>query len=120
MTSEEREGRAARFGALDGAVRLAYLVAFAATGAAIVLLIGQGAYHRLSGRPYDKGRLVATASRQALAALVLLAAALTAVVFMATALLYPTPTAIALSASLLMLAAGTWFVLPLRRRARRA
>jgi len=33
--------------------RLAFFVAFITAGAAVVLLLGEGAYHRLVGHPYD-------------------------------------------------------------------
>lgn len=107
------------FARLQGVDRLAFFVAFVATGAAIVLLLGEGAYHRVIGHPYDKERLLATASRQAIAALVLLAVALAAAAFLVADLLYSRGAAVAVSGGLLGLAVATWFALPLARRASR-
>lgn len=79
---------AAGFGGLDPVDRAAYFVAFLGTALAIVLLIGQSAYHRMRGHPYDKGLMLRTASRQAVAALALLAVALAAVVFLVADVVY--------------------------------
>lgn len=89
----------AGFGAASNVSRSAYFAAFLAAAAAVVMLVGESAYHRLSGRPYDKAQLVRTASRQALAGIALLGVALAAV-----------------TAALVLLAVVTWLVLPLRRR----
>lgn len=44
----------ARFQDLGPFDRATYFTAFLATALAIVLLIGESAYHRLRGQPYDK------------------------------------------------------------------
>jgi hypothetical protein len=96
--------------------RATCLVAFLTVTAALVLLMGESAYHRLRGHPYDKALLVRTATRQAIAALVLLAVSLTAVVLLVTNALYGRSLSLVVAASLLLLAAVTWFGLPLHRR----
>lgn len=93
-----------------------YFVAFACTAFAIVLFVGETAYHRLIGKPYDKARLVTTASRQAVAGIAFLAAALSSVVFLVTDLLYPLPAALAMTGAVLGAAALTWLAIPLIRR----
>jgi hypothetical protein len=106
----------ARFGSLSGVDRGAYLLSFLSSALAIVFLMGETAYHQLQGRPYDKGRLVGTASRQAIAGLVLMAVALSSVAFLVTDVLYQHPAAALITASLLAVILLTWFVLPLARR----
>ena len=82
----------------------------------MVFLLGEAAYHRLRGKPYDKGRLVKTAGRQLVAALVLLTVAL--VVFLVTDVLFGAAASVPVSVAMLVLLALTWFGLPLRRRLR--
>lgn len=107
--------RFSRVGDLDVT---AYFVAFLCTAFAIVLFLGETPYHRLRGRPYDKARLVATASRQAIGGIALLAIALPAVVFLVTDVLFPAAAAMAAAAALLTATATTWFLLPLLRKRR--
>ncbi len=73
-------------------------------------------YHRLRSRPYDKRLMLRTSSRQALAALALLAVGLSAVVYLVTSVLYGAGLAAAFTAGLGLLALVTWFPLPLQRR----
>lgn len=96
-----------------------YFVAFASTAFAIVLFLGETAYHRLIGKPYDKRRLVTTASRQAVGGIAFLAVALSSVVFLVTDLLYPLPAAFAATGAVLGAAALTWLATPLARRSTR-
>lgn len=93
-----------------------YFVAFLSTALAVVFLMGEGAYHQIRGKPYSKGRLMKTAIRQMITALVLLAIALSAVVFLVTDLLFGATTAGLLTAMIALLIAATWFGLPLVRR----
>ena len=109
----------ARFGQLGDFHRGAYFVAFLSSALAVVFLMGESAYHRLRGKPYDKGQLIQTATRQAVAALVLLAVALSAVVFLVTDLTFPGGWNVPVTAAVALLAAATWFGLPLLRRLRR-
>lgn len=106
----------ARFEQLTLVTRAAYFVAFITTGTAIVLLLGETGYHRLRGKPYDKQRMLRTATRQTVAALLLIAVGLSAVVYLVTTVLYGASWGAACAGFLGLLAVGTWFVLPLRRR----
>jgi len=99
--------------------RGAYFVAFLATALAIVFLVGLSAYHRLRGKPYDKARMLLTANRQAIAAIALLAVAMTAVVFLVTDVMYPGRVPAYVATAVLVVALATWFVLPLVRRVRK-
>lgn len=107
-----------RFPTPGGTLRGAYFVPFLSSALAVVFLVGESAYHQLRGKPYNKGRLVKTANRQAVTALVLLAVALAAVVFLVTGLLFSTAVSIPVTAAVVVLTAATWFGLPLLRRAR--
>ena len=107
---------ASSFPDLDQVERTAYFLAFLCTALAVVFLLGEAAYHRLRGKPYDKGRLVKTAGRQLVAALVLLAVALTSVVFLVTDLLFGPLASWPVAAAVLVLLILTWFVVPLSRR----
>lgn len=93
-----------------------YFVAFLSTALAVVFLMGEGAYHQIRGKPYSKGRMLKTAIRQMVTALILLAIALSAVVFLVTDLIFGAPTAALLTAMIAVLIAVTWFGLPLVRR----
>ena len=109
---------ASGFDQLRGTEKAAFFLAFVSTASAIVLLVGESAYHRLVGKPYDKAQLIRTATRQAVAAIGLLAVALGSVAYFVTEALYGRTTAVAVAAGLLVLASITWFALPLRRRSR--
>lgn len=67
---------AARFGSLTATQRTAFFVAFLSTAVALVFLVGDVAYHRLRGHPYDKQQMIRTVTRQTIAAVVLLGLAL--------------------------------------------
>lgn len=107
---------ASGFPSLDGIQRAAYFTAFMSTAVALVFLLGEGAYHRIRGRPYDKARLLKTATRQMVTALTLLAVALAAVVFLVTEVIFGRGAAVALTSAVLMLVTVTWFALPVKRR----
>jgi hypothetical protein len=109
---------AAGFAGLTTVQQNGYFTAFLAAALAIVLLLGEPAYHRLRGKPYDKGLLMKTANRQIVTALVLLGIALGAVVFVVTDVVFGRVASLSVTALVLLLAAVTWFGLPLLRRAR--
>lgn len=109
---------AAGFPGLSGSQRGAYFVAFLATTLSVVFLVAESAYHRVRGKPYDKGLLLRTATRQAVTGLALLAVALCAVVFLVTDVLFGSSVSTVLSAGVAVLAGATWFGLPLLRRLR--
>lgn len=107
---------ASGFPGLDAVQQGAYFVAFLSTALAVVCLLGEVAFHRLRGKPYDKGRLIKTATRQTVTALLLLAVALSSVVFLVADVLFGAVSSVPLTLGLLLVVAVTWFGLPLRRR----
>ncbi len=107
-----------RFPELRDLDRAAYFVGFVSTAVALVCLVGESAYHRLRGKPYDKLVLVRTASHQAIAGIAFLGVALVAVVFLVSDLLFPGPLTIAVTLGVVALAVTLWFVLPLFHRLR--
>ncbi len=108
----------ARFGSLTGPQRGAYFVAFLTTATSIVFLVGEVAYHRLRGKPYDKVKMITTVTRQTVAAVALLGVALVAVVFLVSDVLYAGSVAIPLAAAIALLSLVAWFGIPLARRRR--
>lgn len=107
-----------RFPALPDLDRAIYFVAFVATAFALVFLVGEPAYHRLRGKPYDKRALVRAASHEAVAGVVCLGVALVAVVFLVGDVLFPGAIAVAVTVAVAALAVMLWFVVPLVRRTR--
>lgn len=96
--------------------RTVFFVALLSTALAIVLLVGESAYHRMRGEPYDKANLVRRATHQAIVALALLALALGSVVFVVGSVVYSRPVGGVAAAVVLAAAIGTWFAFPLYRR----
>ena len=107
-----------KFPEIDTADRAAYFLAFISAAVSMVFLVGESAYHRIVGKPYDKARLTRTASRQAVVGIAALAVALTAVVFLVGDVVYGSKVAAGVATSVLALALGVWFVFPLTRRDR--
>lgn len=107
-----------RFASLTEAQRTAFFIAFLSTASAIVFFVAEVAYHRLRGHPYDKRQMIVTATRQTIAGVALLAAALVAVVFLVTDVLYAATVALPLAGVVALLAAFAWFAIPLARRRR--
>lgn len=95
-----------------------YFVAFLSTAVAVVFLLGEAAYHQVRGKPYSKGRLLKTATRQTVTALIMLGISFSAVVFLVTDLLFGAVPSILTTGGIVILIIGTWFVLPLSRRIR--
>lgn len=105
-----------RFPELRDLERAAYFVAFVSTAVALVCLVGETAYRRLRGKPYDKRVLVRTASREAIAGIACLGVALVAVVFLVSDLLFSGGVAVTVTLVVLALALMLWFILPLVHR----
>lgn len=95
-----------------------YFAAFLSTAVAVVLLLSEGAYHQVRGKPYSKGRLLKTAIRQMVSALVFLSISLSAVVFLVTDMLFGTLTSVLVSCGISILIIWLWFALPVFRRVR--
>ncbi|WP_051299484.1 DUF6328 family protein [Arthrobacter castelli] len=106
------------FSQLNERDRAVYMVSLISAACSLVLLLGESAYHRLRGKPYDKKQLIITATRQAVAALLLLMISLTSCVWYVTQVVFPGRLAISTAGGLLVLTIATWFVLPLLRRRR--
>lgn len=107
-----------RFDELRDLERSLYFVAFLATALAIVLLVGESAYHRMRGEPYDKANLVRRSTRQAIGALALISIALASVVFVVGSIVYERELAAIAASVTLGAALITWFAHPLYRRFR--
>lgn len=108
-----------RFHQVTSFQRNVYFATLVATASATALLIAPTAYHRLHfrGSDKDKERLLFTASRQAIASLVLLLAAVAGSVFLVGDVIYESSLAGLAAAGLAVWTAWFWFGLPLTRRA---
>jgi len=95
-----------------------FFVAFIATALSSVLLIAPTAYHRLGWRRENKGRIVAASNKLAIAGLFFLAISIDAVVLLVTDYIFDRTIAIATAASVGVVFALFWGVLPLVGRAR--
>jgi Family of unknown function (DUF6328) len=107
-----------RFEELTRAQEGLYFGAFLCASIAIVLLITPTASHRLRWRQHDKEALLRYATKTSIAALVLLAGAITSSVYLVGDFLFDLPTAFLSTAIIAALFAWFWFALPLLRRLR--
>ncbi|WP_066289743.1 DUF6328 family protein [Arthrobacter sp. B6] len=105
-----------RFVGMPEQDRIVYMVSLMSAGGSLVLLLGESAYHRLRGKPYDKKLLIRTATRQAITALALLLVSLTSSIWYVTQVVFPGDLAMATAGGLLALGLVTWLFLPLARR----
>jgi len=96
-----------------------YFATLLLTSISAALLIAPSAYHRLTFRYQQKGRLVFIANRLAIAGLGALALAMTCAVMLITNVLFGTAvTTIVTTLSVLTMFVVLWAVLPLKRRLR--
>ena len=95
-----------------------YSVAFGSAALALVFLLAQASYHRLRGHPYDKARMVQTASRQSVAGLIFLAVSLASCFGLVAQALHGWTVAIASTAAFASVLVTTWYGLPSTRRLR--
>lgn len=109
-----------RFEDVTALQRAVYFGALLATACATALLIAPTAHHRLRFREGDKERLLFTATRLALSALVLLAGSISATVFLVADVLYDSRAAAVIGAAMAAWFAWFWFLLPLLRNHRRS
>jgi hypothetical protein len=107
-----------RFGSVSPGQRAMYFAAVIATAAATVLFISPTAYHRLRFRDRDKEHMLALANRMTIVGTVFLAAAITAVIWVVTSILFGTTTAVLVAGLIAALTAWLWYLVPLSRRAR--
>lgn len=105
-----------RFTELTALQREVYFATLVTTAGSTALLIAPAAHHRLAFRGGDKERLLFTATRLSVAALAMLLAATSGVVFLVADLLYTTPVAATAAALMAMWFSWFWFLLPRRRR----
>jgi hypothetical protein len=112
---------AARFDEVDRFGRGVYLAALVLAAASAVVLIAPVAYHRVLFGQRQKPQVVRASNRMAVAGLVLLAGAMTAVLLLVGDVILRRAWAVGLSSTFGVLTVGLWFVPALlRRRAGRA
>ncbi|MGD9750679.1 MAG: DUF6328 family protein [Acidimicrobiia bacterium] len=105
-----------RFDTTTTVQRAVYFGALLATACATALLIAPTAYHRLRFRGGGKEQMLFTINRLALAALLLVALAISATVYLVADILYDATAAGFIGAGLALWFIWFWFGLPLRRR----
>lgn len=108
----------ARFGQASDLQRAVYFTALLLTAASSVTLIAPVAYHRLLFAWGEKPRLVRQSSRLALAGLVLLVLAVTAVLLLVTDVLFDGGVAAGVAAAFGVATLLLWFGPPALRRVR--
>jgi hypothetical protein len=109
-----------RFEELGPGQERLYLATLLSAGLASALLIAPTAYHRLTFRLQDKGRLVVSANRLAIVGLGFLALSMTGAIALVTDVVFSTAVA-AISGAIIGLAfVLLWYAWPLKRRAEKA
>lgn len=107
-----------RFAALTTAQRSAYYVSLLSSAVASLLLIAPSARHRID-RDVDRASFVKAASRLAVAGLVLVAVAMSGVVYLVTSFIYRAELAAAVAAALAVGFGAVWFLAPAWNRSQR-
>jgi hypothetical protein len=105
-----------RFRDITELQRRVYYATFICAGVALVLLVAPAVYHRVRFRQRDKERMMRYANREALAASVMMVASISGTVFLITDLLFSDAWASVATGLIAALAAGLWWVIPLRQR----
>jgi Family of unknown function (DUF6328) len=108
------------FDAVTGHIQDVFLICFLATSASCIFLIAPSVYHRLHWRHdvRDKEQMLRTCNRLAIVGGGLLAIAMTAAVYVVTAIVTNRSRALLFAAGAGLLIALLWFGLPLSRRSR--
>lgn len=107
------------FSSISDFDRKAYFATLLLTTLSAALLIAPSAYHRLTFRYQQKGRLVFIANRLAIAGLAVLALAMTCAIMLVTNVLFGTvATTVVTTALVLAMFVVLWAALPLKRRLR--
>src|SRR3954464_13013070 len=96
--------------------RHVYLVTLLASAAATAFLIAPTGYHRLLFQRGDRPRIIRHGTRMLIAGLVCLAVAMTGAVYLVTAVVFSTATAIPIGAAAAAMFGWLWFGAALRRR----
>jgi predicted membrane channel-forming protein YqfA (hemolysin III family) len=107
-----------RFERLTGAQEDVFFAAFLCTAVATAFLIAPSAYHRLRWREHDKEHMLQMSNRLAIAGTVFLAAAIIAVVYLVTDLIFGLAATLAATLLTIILFGWLWYGLPLVRRLR--
>ena len=110
----------ARFDRTTDLQRDVYFVALLLAAAANIALIAPVAYHRLLFQKGEKPRVVRLGNRMALAGLVLLLLAVTAVLLLVSDVLFGSPVAVVVATAFGVGNVLVWFAPPLARRLRDA
>jgi amino acid transporter len=106
-----------RFTSISEFDKKAYFVTLLLTALSAALLIAPSAYHRLTFRYQQKGRLVFVANRLSIAGLAVLALAMTCAIMLVTNVLFGTvATTVVTTVLVLGMFVVLWAVLPLKRR----
>jgi hypothetical protein len=108
-----------RFERLTGVQEDVFFAAFLCTAVATALLIAPSAYHRLRWREHDKEHMLQMSNRLAIAGTVFLAAAIIAVVYLVTDLIFGLAATLVATLLTTVLFGWLWYGLPLVRRLRR-
>jgi predicted membrane channel-forming protein YqfA (hemolysin III family) len=95
-----------------------YFAALLFTMSGTVFLMAPTSYHRIRWRDQDKEQMLRTSNKLALVGLVMLACALTSVVYLVTDVLYSDSVTAGVLALTIGLIAWIWFGLPLSRELR--
>jgi hypothetical protein len=93
-----------------------YFVTLLCTAISAALLITPSAYHRLTFRYQQKGRLIYVANRLTIVGLGFLALAMTGALMLISDVLYGGVATAVVGGGAFVMFAGLWYVLPLRRR----
>ena len=105
-----------RFARLSHAQRELYIASIVLAAVSTALLVAPVAYHRLVFRRHEKERLVRAANVMALLGLGAVALAVSAAVLLVTSYVAQGLPAVVISAFVVCLFGGLWFVFPLARR----
>jgi Family of unknown function (DUF6328) len=107
------------FSSISSFDKKVYFATLLLTAISAALFIAPSAYHRLTFRYQQKGRLVFVANRLAIAGLVALALAMTCAIMLVTNVLFGTvATTVVTTGLVLAMFVVLWAVLPLKRRLR--
>lgn len=107
-----------RFSQLTDVQEYVYFSGFISAAIAIVLLITPTASHRIQWRQHDKETLLRNATLTSIVALVFLALAMTASIFLVADFLFDVPTTLIATIVIAALFTWFWFALPILRRLR--
>jgi amino acid transporter len=105
-----------RFAQVTTTQRTTFFFAFCMTAISSILLIAPTVIHRLEFRTGDKEQILMVSNRLAIAGTIFLAAAVTAVVYLISDVLYDGALPLIVPIVVGVLILGVWYALPLRRQ----